>query len=38
MTVKSVDGDDMDTAEITKALKASQEEAWRRLDYADENV
>lgn len=38
MTVKSADMDDMDTAEIASALKAAQEESWRRLEYADEDV
>lgn len=38
MTAKSADGDDMDTAEITKTLKAAQEENWTRLGYADEDV
>ena len=38
MTAKSADGDDMDTAEVTKFLKAAQEENWKRLMYADEDV
>lgn len=38
MTAKSADGDDMDTAEVTKFLKAAQEENWKRLMYADEDT
>ncbi|KAI9679325.1 MAG: hypothetical protein M1817_005345 [Caeruleum heppii] len=37
MTVKAVDGEDMDMTETTKLLRAAQEEKWRRLDYYDEN-
>ena len=38
MTAKSADADDMDTAEVIKTLKAAQEENWKRLMYADEDV
>ena len=39
MTAKSTDVDEVDNnKEIAKTLKAAQEEAWTRLQYADENV
>ncbi len=38
MMVKSADGEDVDTAEITRTLKAAQEEDWTRMQYADQDV
>jgi hypothetical protein len=38
MTVKSADGDDVETSEISKTLRSAQEEDWVRYKYFDENV
>ncbi|KAI9814344.1 MAG: hypothetical protein M1826_002256 [Phylliscum demangeonii] len=37
MTVKSADGEEMDTAQTITTLKTAQEETWRSLDYVDES-
>ncbi|KAI9770533.1 MAG: hypothetical protein M1840_003123 [Geoglossum simile] len=37
MTVKSADGDDMETSEISKTLRSAQEEDWVHYKYFDEN-
>jgi hypothetical protein len=38
MTVKSADGDDLETSEISKTLRSAQEEDWVHHKYFDENV
>ncbi|KAH0547647.1 hypothetical protein FGG08_000136 [Glutinoglossum americanum] len=37
MTVKSPDGDDLETSEIGKTLRSAQEEGWIHYKYFDEN-
>ncbi|KAI9772368.1 MAG: hypothetical protein M1839_002504 [Geoglossum umbratile] len=37
MTVKSADGDDLETSEISKTLRSAQEEDWIHYKYFDEN-